>query len=266
MLGRTSRHGRRRVWLYLLCSLIILFLIAPTVIVLPMSLSGGPFLQFPPHDLSFRWYEAYANSIEWRSATTVSLKVALLTVALSMPLGVAAAYGIERAGGRLATAILIALTSPMIIPVIFVGIGAFFLYARLNLLYTITGLVLAHVTLALPFVIALTLSALKGFDERQERAARSLGASRIYAFFTITLPQIGFSLAAAALLAFLTSFDEVIIAFLISGGENETLTRRMFLSLRDRLDPTIAAISSILILVSIVIVLLTQVLQNRRQD
>lgn len=259
----TQISHRQRLWLYVVAGAAMVFLLAPTVIVVPMSFSGSSLLEFPPQEWSMRWYEAYASSIEWRSATWTSLEVATLTVLVATPLGTAAAYGLRQAGGGVSIVLLFALATPMIVPVIFVAIGAFYLYARLNLLYTTTGLVLAHATLALPFVIALVASALKSFDMNQERAARSLGASRLRAFLTVTFPQIRFSVISAALLAFLTSFDEVIIALLISGGLKETLTRRMFLSLRDAIDPTIASISSILIGISIAIVLLVQAMQAR---
>lgn len=261
----TSDHvpHLHRLWLYVVCGLVMLFLVAPTLIVLPLSFSDSPYLQFPPPGWSLRLYESYAGSIEWRSATMISLQTAMLTVLLATPLGTAAAYGLHRSGGKLAVAILIALGTPMIVPVIFIAIGVFYLYARLNLLYTITGLVIAHTTLAMPFVIAMVASSLHSFNEAQEQAARSLGASRMKAFFTVTLPQIRFSVASGALLAFLTSFDEVIVALLISGGTNETLTRRMFKSMRDQFDPTIAAISSILILMSIGLLLMAQVFRAR---
>lgn len=253
----------RRFWLYGFVGAVVVFLLAPSAVVLPMSLTDANYLEFPPRALSLRWYREYAGSTEWQSATWISLKTALLTVLIATSLGTLAAYGLHRAKGRLATALLVALATPLVVPVIFVAIGAFYLYARLNLLYTISGLVAVHVTLAVPFVIALVMAALMGVDENQEKAARSLGASRAWAFATVTFPQIRLSVMSAALLAFLTSFDEVIVALLISGGVNETLTRKMFTSLRDQLDPTIAAISSILILLSMIIVLLTQALQWR---
>lgn len=253
----------RRAWLYVLGVLIMIFLLAPTLIVIPMSFSDSAYLQFPPDVWSLRWYESYINSVEWTDATLVSLKAALLTVVLATPLGTAAAYGLHVSQGRLATAILMALATPLMVPVIFIAIGVFYLYARLKLLHTLGGLVLAHATLAIPFVVALVSAGLKSCDMTLERAARSLGASRPRAFFTATFPQIRFSIVSAALLAFLTSFDEVIIAYLISGGEMGTLTRRMFTSLRDKIDPTIASISTLLIFISIFIVLLVQALQAR---
>ena len=130
---------------------------------------------------------------------------------------------------------------------------------KLNILYTVTGLVLAHTVLALPLVVIVTGSALKGYDMSQEQAARSLGAPRWKAFLTVTLPQIRFAIVTSALLAFLTSFDEVVVAMFISGGDNPTLTRNMFNALRDQIDPTIAAISTIMILVTTVMMVLAQV-------
>lgn len=253
----------RRLWLYALGAVVMLFLLAPTLIVVPMSFSGADFLEFPPGSLSTRWYHAYAESVEWKAATLVSLKAAILTVLLATPLGTAAAYGLHVARGRLAGAILMALATPLMVPVIFVAIGVFYLYARLGLLHTIAGLVLAHATLAVPFVVALVTSGLKSCDMNLERAARSLGATRLRAFFTATLPQIRFSIVSAALLAFLTSFDEVIAALFITGGGKSTITRVMFTSLRDQVDPTIAAVSSMLILLSVVLVMVFQFFEGR---
>jgi putative spermidine/putrescine transport system permease protein len=140
---------------------------------------------------------------------------------------------------------------PIIVPVILVAVGVFHLYAKLGLNYTITGIVIAHTAMALPFVIITVLSGFKNYDFNQELAARSLGASRPEALLTITLPQLKFSIQTGALLAFITSLDEVVVAMFVSGGENATITRRMFNSLRDQIDPTIAAISTCLIVVSV---------------
>ena len=144
-----------------------------------------------------------------------------------------AAYGLYAAKFRFSKIIYLLLISPMIIPVVLIGIGIFYAYAKLRLVNTITGLVLAHAILALPLVLIVVTSALHSFDQNLEIAARSLGASRLRAFFSVTLPQIRFSVITAALLSFLTSFDEVIVALFISGGKNGTVTRRMFTSLRD---------------------------------
>jgi putative spermidine/putrescine transport system permease protein len=257
---------RRRLWLYVIAAAAMIFLLIPTLLIVPMSFSDARFLSFPPPAWSIRWYQNYWNSVEWTSATWVSLKIALLTTLVATPLGTLAAYGLRMSQGRLANAIFTILVAPLVVPVIFVAIGVFYLYARLNLLYTTAGLVIAHTTLALPFVVTLVGSAMESFDENLERCARILGAPRWWAFLTITLPQIRFSIISAALLAFLTSFDEVIIALLISGGTNETLTRKMFTTLRDQIDPTIASISTILIGISVGCILLFQALQAKADE
>lgn len=258
---------RRRLWLYALGGLIVLFLLLPALIVIPMSFSDSRFLQFPPDVWSLRWYRAYFSSLEWREATYVSFVVAVLTMLLATPLGTAAAYGLHVSRLRAARLIHIALTAPLIIPVILIGIGVFFLYARAGLNSTILGLVLAHSTLAIPFVLITVASGLQGYDLNQELVARSLGANRVVAFFTITLPQIRFPVMSGALLAFITSLDEVIVALFVAGGDRATLTKRMFTALRDEIDPTVAAISSLLILLSLVLLLMTQLLgrPSRRQ-
>jgi len=177
-------------------------------------------------------------------ATWVSFKVATLTTLLATPLGIAAAYGLHVSKVRFARVLTLALISPLIIPIIILGVGVFYLYVKLDMVNTITGLVLAHTILAIPFVVVTVSSGLQQYDLNQERAARSLGASRLTAFRTVTLPQIKGSIVAGSLFAFITSLDEVVIALFISGGQNTTLTRRMFTGLRDEIDPTIAAISS----------------------
>ena len=147
--------------------------------------------------------------------------------------------------------------TPMIVPVILIAIGTFYAYGRIGLNNTITGLVLAHTVLAAPLVMIIITSSLRNYDLNQERVARTK------AFFVITLPQIKFSIVTAALLSFLTSFDEVIISIFVSGGSNATLTKHMFAALRDYIDPTIAAISTIMIVISTVLLLTTQFIGNR---
>lgn len=254
-----------RLWLYAVAALVMAFLIVPIFIVIPMSFSDSRFLQFPPQGFSLRWYESYFGSAEWLRATRVSFLVALLTTLLATPVGIAAAYGLHVSGFRFAKALHVALITPLIIPVVILGVGIFYLYVRLGLVNEIPGIVLAHSILAIPFVLVTVSSGLKQYDLNQERVARSLGASRLTAFRTITLPQIKSSIFAGALLAFITSLDEVVIALFIAGGPNATLTRRMFTGLRDEVDPTIAAISSLLIVFSILLLgLMLLVTQKKR--
>jgi putative spermidine/putrescine transport system permease protein len=237
----------RRLWLYGLTGLLLFFLIAPTLLVVPMSFSPTNLLTFPPKGFSLRWYDEFFTKPTWRDATWVSLRVSIAAMVLATPIGTAAAYALHVGTFRGKTLIYAAIVSPLMVPVILIGIGLYFLYARLGLVNTIPGLVLADTMLAVPFVLVTVAAGLKSFDMNQEMVARSLGASRLRAFMTVTLPQIARSVVFGALFAFITAFDEVVIALFISGGETATLTKRMFESLRDEIDPTIAAISTLLV-------------------
>ena len=250
-------HGGR-LWLYIVAAIIMLLLVIPTFIVMPMSFSDSQYLEFPPDNWSLRWYEVYFESSKWMRATLTSLQIGVLTMLLATPIGTMAAYALFVSGHRAAKLLFAFLITPMIVPVILIAIGVFYAFGRVGLNNTITGLVLAHTVLASPLVMIVITSALRNYDLNQERVARSLGATRTKAFFVITLPQIKFSIITSALLSFLTSFDEVIIAIFVSGGVNATLTKHMFAALRDFIDPTIAAISTIMILVSTVLLLATQ--------
>ncbi len=257
-------HGRR-LWLYVVAAIIMLLLVIPTLIVIPMSFSDSQYLEFPPSNWSLRWYLEYIESAKWMRATVTSLQVGMLTMLLATPIGTMAAYALFVSGHRVSRAIFMFLITPMIVPVILIAIGTFYMYGRVGLNNTISGIVLAHVVLATPLVMIVITAALRTYDLNQERVARSLGATRIKAFFVITLPQIKFSVMTAALLSFLTSFDEVIISIFISGGANATITKHMFAALRDYIDPTIAAISTILVLVSTVLLLATRYIGSRQK-
>lgn len=256
-------HGSR-IWLYVLTGAVIAFLVLPTIIVIPMSFSASQYLEFPPREWSLRWYVNYVNSPAWMQATATSLKAGTLTALVATPLGTMAAYGLFVSRLRAATLVLPVLLTPIIVPVILVGIGVFYAYVKLKLVNTLTGLVLAHSVLAIPLVVMVVTSALKSYDMNQEMVARSLGASRPKAFCLVTLPQIRFALVTGAVLSFLTSFDEVVIAMFVSGGDNSTLTRTMFNALRDQIDPTIAAISTVMIVVSSLLVALSQLFGKSR--
>jgi len=257
-------HGQR-LWLYVIAVIIMILLVTPTLIVIPMSFSESQYLEFPPETWSTRWYGHYFGSSEWMLATRTSFKAAFLTMLVATPVGVLAAYGLHSSRIRFVRVAFVLMITPMMVPVVLVAIGAFYAYVQMKILYTITGLVLAHTVLALPLVVIVTGSALKSYDMSQEEAARSLGAPRWKAFLTVTLPQIRFAVVTSALLAFLTSFDEVVVAMFISGGDNPTLTRSMFNALRDQIDPTIASISTIMILVTTLMMVLAQLFGQQKK-
>ena len=261
--------GQRKIdgmWLTVVGIAVLFFLILPTLIVIPISFGGATFLEFPPRSFSLRWYESYFTSSEWMSATKISLIAAVLTAAIATPLGSLCAYGLHCSAPRIRSTAQILVIMPLVVPVILIAVGVFSLYAKLGLNYTLAGIVIAHTALALPFVIVTVMSGLQSYDFDQELAARSLGASRAYALWTVTVPQVKFSIQTGAFLAFITSLDEVVISMLASGGENATITRRMFNSLRDQLDPTIAAISTCLIVVSVGMLVGVQLIGRRKGE
>ena len=259
----TQISHRARLWLYALGVLVLAFLALPTLIVIPMSFSQSQYLEFPPREWSLRWYEAYFASPSWMAATATSFKAGFCTALLATPLGTLAAYGLHASRLRFAGIAILALLTPTIVPVILVGIALFYAYVQLKMVNSFLGIVLAHTMLAVPIVMMIVGSALKSLDLDQERVARSLGATRTQAFLRVTVPQIGFAIVTSAVLAFLTSFDEVVIALFVSGGDNATLTRMMFLALRDQIDPTIAAISTIMIVMTSLLLAVSQLLGKR---
>ena len=261
---------RSRLWLYVISSIILFLLIVPSLIVIPMSFSDSQYLEFPPKNLSLRWYENYFFSWkvengfnDWMAATRTSLLVAVLTIFVATPIGTLAAYGLTNSTARIRSILFPIMISPMMVPIILVAIGLFYFYVQFNMVNSIPGLVLGHSLVAMPLVLIIVLSALKNYDMNQEKVARSLGASRTRAFIEITLPQIKFSLVSAGLISFLTSFDEIIISLFVAGGDNSTITRSMFLALRDQIDPTIAAISTILIIISSGLLILSQTISGK---
>jgi putative spermidine/putrescine transport system permease protein len=260
----TQITHRARLWLYGAGVLVLAFLIFPTLIVIPMSFSNSQYLEFPPREWSLRWYEAYFSSSSWMAATSTSIKAGICTMLVATPIGTAAAYGLHASRFRFTGFVLLVMLTPAIVPVILIGIGLFYVFVQIRMVNSFFGIVLAHTLLAIPVVMLIIGSALKSFDLDQERVARSLGATRLQAFLKVTAPQIGFSIATAAILSFLTSFDEVVVALFVSGGDHSTLTRAMFMSLRDQIDPTIAAISTIMIVVTSTLLALSQFIGRTR--
>lgn len=254
-------HAKRS-WLYLLTIIIMIFLIAPTLVVMPMSLSDTRYLTFPPKALSVEPFIRYFQSIEWQTSTRVSIISATLTMLLATTLGTAAAYAIHTGSKRGAGLLRAMLMAPMIVPVIFIAIGIFFVYAKVRLNYTIPGLILAHTLLALPYVIINVEAGLRTYDMRLEYVARTLGASRLKAFLTVTLPQIRFSVVTAALFSFAVSIDEAVVSLFISGGDTATLTRRMFSAIRSEIDPLIAVVATLMTLLSIMMLVTTLIMQR----
>ena len=260
------RASLARIGFAVFVGLVLAYLMLPLLIIVPMSFSGTRFLTFPPPSLSWRWYQEYFDSRNWMQATQVSLGVAALTVLIATPLGVAAAYAITSSRLRVMRVIHLTLMLPMMVPIIIIAIGIFFVYAKVGLIATIPGLVLANVMLGLPYVVISVVAGLQSFDPTQEMVARSLGMNRFRSFLAVTLPQIKASVFAGGIFAFISAIDETIIALFVSGGQYQTLTKRMFTALRDEIDPTIAAISTLMTAASFLLVLLTTIGRKARDE
>ena len=246
--------GRRT--LVAACAVIYFFLMLPLLVVFPISLSSAPYMQFPPPGLSWQWYERYLDDPQWIDATVRSLYIGVSTAVLALALGVPLAFSLARGkfiGRGLLDRIAMA---PVIVPTIILSVSVYGLFAKLKLVGAWYGLVVAHTVLALPFVVLVMVAGLRDFDRGLEQAAEGLGASRWRTLWRITLPLLRPSLVSAALLAFITSFDEVVVALFLAGA-NMTLPKKMFDNILMEIDPTIAAVSVMqIILVTVVLVLI----------
>lgn len=245
------------------CVVILLFLILPTLLVVPMSFSSSSFLRFPPTGFSLKWYKEYFNDPEWMSATWFSLKIAVLTTIASVAIGTAAAVALVRGrvpGKETINALVLA---PLIVPHIIVGIAVYQQFAPLQLTGTVTGFVLIHTALGVPYVVLIVSAGLSRLDFSLEMASLSLGASRIRSFFDITMPLIMPAIAAGGVFAFLASFDESIVSFFISGLEGKTITRKLFEDIDFNLSPVIAAVSTVFVVVTVGLMAIGQLAKAR---
>ncbi|MGG4605814.1 ABC transporter permease [Paenalcaligenes sp. Me131] len=255
-----------RVWRIvqrLLCWLILIFLLIPILVIIPLSFSEGSLLLYPMPGLSLRWYEALFNSEDWIRATRNSFIVAPLSTIIATVLGTMAAMGLQRASFIGKSLLMGMLISPMIVPLVVVGVGVYLFFAPYGLTNSYMGLVLTHAALGSPFVLTTVLATLQGFDSNLVRAAYSLGANPLRAFFTVTLPIIAPGVIAGALFAFITSFDEVITTLFLAGPQQVTLPRQMFTGIRENISPIIAAIATILIVFSTALLLTLEWLRGR---
>ena len=254
-----------RVILWIFVAIVLLYLVFPVFVVIPVSFSSAKYLQFPPPGWSLQWYQNYFERPGWVPATFVSIRVAIITTILATVLGTAASLALVRGRFPGRNAINSFMVSPLVVPGIIVAIGIYFFYAQAKLVGNPLGLALAHTALALPFVVTNVSATLHGFDERLEYAAMNLGANRWQTFRRVTLPIIRPGVFAGALFAFIVSFDELIVALFVSGSGAVTLPRKMWDSLRQEIDPTIAAVSTILITLSIMILLAAELLRQRSE-
>lgn len=253
------------VWLWIIAGLVLFFLVLPILVVVPISFSPANYLQFPPKAFSFRWYDAYFGSESWMQATLRSFEIAVAVTILATLLGTMAAFTLVRAPIRGKNVISALLLSPLIIPTIITAIADYFLFARLNLVGHPLGLVLAHTTIAIPLVVVVVSASLSGFDRRLESAALSLGANPWYALRRVTLPMLAPAILTAALLAFLASFDEIVIAIFLAGTDASTLPKKMWEGVWLEITPEIAAASSFIIGLTVLLFVAMELLQRRSE-
>ena len=249
--------------LALLTGAVLVFLVAPIVIIVPLSFSSGSFFYYPLPGFSLRWYQDFFASPFWLPSVWNSLIVGSAATLLATILGTLAALGMWRARFPGQALLLALLISPMVVPVIIVAVGVYFAFAPLGLTDGYAGLVLAHTTLAVPFVVVTVLATLASFDRTLLRASASLGAPPWTTFRRVTLPLILPGVLSGAVFAFAASFDEVVVALLIAGPGQRTLPRQMFAGINDNISLTITAAATMLIAISFVLMALVGWLQRR---
>ena len=248
---------------YVFGGAVMIYMVLPILIIVPMSFSEAQYFQFPPRSFSFKWYINFFTDRYWRGSMILSLQVALITTILATFLGTLAAFGLDRGQFRGKSLIQGIVLSPRIIPFIITALAAYFFYARLKLIGTRFALITIHTVLATPFVVISLSAALKGFDRALERAAMGLGASRLQTYLRVTLPVVRPGIISGAVLAFMTSFDEVIIAIYICGTSSVTLPKQMWDGMIREIEPTITAVASLLVGVTILLLILTGMLGKK---
>lgn len=244
---------------------VLLFLLAPVLAIIPLSFNSTPYLTYPLSGFSLRWYQEVLNSPQWMAALKSSLIVGIATVVIATPLGTLAAFGLVRRQMPKAQVFMGLLMLPMAVPIVVVALALYMFLTRLGLSNSYTGLIIAHSVLATPFVLISVTATLAGFDFTLVRAAQSLGARPLVTFRRVTLPLILPGVATGSVFAFITSWDEVVVALFVAGPRQRTLPRQMFSGLREQLDPSIMVVATVMILMTVLLVVLGFLLRRRAQ-
>jgi ABC-type spermidine/putrescine transport system permease subunit II len=238
------------------------FLLLPVVIVIPMSFSSAASLRFPPSGLSLRWYREFLSDATWRQAAANSLMVASVSSLLAVAFGTLAAYRLVRGRFRGRSVLEAHFVAPLVVPSVIVAVALYIAFAKVGLLGSYLGLILAHTVHSVPYVVLLMSVAIASFDERIEQVARTLGAPERTVFGQILLPNLVPSLAASWVLAFIASFDEVILTLFLFGNRY-TIPKQMFVRLELKIDPTITAVATMLIAMSVVTLVAVALLMRK---
>lgn len=241
---------------------VVVFIMMPTLIIIPMSFSPATYLEFPPSGFTLDWYREFFSDSLWQKAAVLSLQVATLTTLCSVVIGTMVSYAIVRGSAWFRSTTQLLVIGPIIAPHIAVAVACYLFYQRLGIVGTMSGFVAAHTVLALPFVIFTVSAALSRVDPDLESAAMSCGAPRWRAFSNVTLPLIAPGLLSGALFAFIISFDEPVISFFVSSVRQRTLPRRMFEDIEQNLTPVIPAIATLLTLLSVAVLIAVALLRT----
>jgi len=255
-----------------LCGTIFFFLIAPIIIVMPLSFNAENFFTFTPEMLRFdpagyslKHYRDFFTNDAWQDAVRNSLYIAPVATLLSVSFGTLAAIGLSQPHVPFRRAIMAVLISPMIVPLIISAAGMYFFYSRVGLQGTYIGVVLAHAALGIPFVIITVTATLVGFDNSLTRAAANMGANPVTTFFRVQMPLILPGVISGGLFAFITSFDEVVVVLFVGSAGQKTLPWQMFIGLREQISPTILAVATILVFISICLLTVVELLRRRSE-
>ena len=264
-----------KTWHYcfrVICALVFVFLMFPILVILPLSFNAGEFFTFSPEMLrldpagfSLKHYEDFFFNPDWRLATYNSFRIAPLATLLAVSFGTLAAIGLSQSHVPFRHAIMAILISPMIVPLIISAAGMYFFYSRVGLQGTYIGVVLAHAALGIPFVIITVTATLVGFDKSLTRASASLGAGPVRTFFKVQMPLILPGVISGGLFAFITSFDEVVVVLFVGSAGLKTMPWEMFNGLREQISPTILAVATVLVSLSIILLTTVELLRRRSE-
>ena len=262
-------------WYYafrVICGAIFVFLITPIIVVMPLSFNAEDFftftpemLRFDPEGYSLKHYRDFLTNDDWQQALWNSVRIAPAATILSVGFGTLAAIGLSQPHVPFRRAIMAILISPMIVPLIISAAGMYFFYSRIGLQGTYMGVVLAHAVLGIPFVIITVTATLVGFDRSLTRAAANMGADPVTTFFRVQMPLIMPGVISGALFAFITSFDEVVVVLFVGSAGQKTLPWQMFIGLREQISPTILAVATILVVISIGLLTVVEMLRRRSE-
>ncbi len=264
-----------KIWHYvfiIICAFIFLYLIGPILVIIPLSFNAEPYfsfsdamLSFDPAGYSLRWYEDFFTSTAWLSSIKNSFIAAIFSTILATFLGTLAALGLSSRYMPYRATAMAVLISPMIVPLIISAAGMFFFFSKYHLTQTYTGVILAHAVLGTPFVVITVTATLTGFDHSLTRAAASLGASPVRTFFKVVLPLVTPGVISGMLFAFITSFDEVVVVLFIAGPKQATIPIQMWSGIREQISPTILAVATLLVILSIGLLTVLELLRRRNE-